>query len=86
MVWDRKQSRNSGHFWLDSNVSTLKIVNSWKGNIFSGFRADFSVIPTLFAFQESDFLSFCLYSPPFINRYLTFSVNCVTCTSPCFRR
>ena len=55
MVWDRKQSRNSGHFWLDSNVSTLKNSPFLEGDIFSGFRADFfSVIPTLFAFQESE--------------------------------
>ena len=55
MVLDRKQSRNSGHFWLDSNVSTLKNSPFLDGNIFSGFRADvFSVFPTLFAFQESE--------------------------------
>ena len=40
---------------LDSNVSTLKNSHFLEGNIFSGFRADlFSVIPTLFAFQESE--------------------------------
>ena len=55
MVWDRKQSRDSGLFWLGSNVSTFKNSPFWEGNIFSGFRADFvSVIPTLFAFQESE--------------------------------
>ena len=38
---------------LESNVSTLSPF--LEGNIFSGFRAVFfSVIPTLFAFQESD--------------------------------
>ena len=39
----------------DSNVSTLKNSPFLERNIFSGFRADvFSVIPTLFAFQESE--------------------------------
>ena len=50
MVWDRKQSRNYGHVWLDSNVSTLKNSAFLEGDIFSGFQeVFFSVI-----FQESD--------------------------------
>ena len=39
VVWDRKQSRDSGHFWLGSNVSTFRISGRF-----------FSVIHTLFAF------------------------------------